>query len=275
MKNKFPVYGIWGLLIILLSEMGLLLNITFFGFFMTPLCWTGLILFLDALNFKLVNNSLIVTRSKEFLWMFPWSVVLWYFFEFYNLFIKNWHYVGLPENIVIRYFGYIWAFSTIWPGVLEIFELLTNLNIIKEVKIKSVKLSGTLLTGSFTFGLFCMILPFLVSAEIASYLAAPVWLGLIFVLDPLNFSWKRLSLWKDLNRGSLTRLLRLLIAGAIAGIFWEFWNYWAVSKWIYTVPILGDIKIFEMPIVGYLGFPPFAVEIFVMWETIKYIFKIS
>jgi hypothetical protein len=65
------------------------------------------------------------------------------------------------------------------------------------------------------------------------------------------------------------------MAGAIAGILWEFWNFWSVSKWIYTVPIFGDIKIFEMPIIGYLGFLPFAVEIFVMWETVKYIFKIK
>jgi hypothetical protein len=29
---------------------------------------------------------------------------------------------------------------------------------------------------------------------------------------------------------------------------------------------MQDWKIFEMPLVGYLGFPPFALECFVMYE---------
>ena len=45
----------------------------------------------------------------------------------------------------------------------------------------------------------------------------------------------------------------------------EFWNYWAVTKCTYTVPYLGDVKLFEMPVLGYLGFPPFAVECWAMY----------
>ena len=39
------------------------------------------------------------------------------------------------------------------------------------------------------------------------------------------------------------------------------------TKWIYNVPILPDVKIFEMPILGFGGFPPFAVECFAMYVT--------
>ena len=35
---------------------------------------------------------------------------------------------------------------------------------------------------------------------------------------------------------------------------------WAISKWTYTVPYFGNVKIFEMPVLGFLGFPPFAIE---------------
>jgi hypothetical protein len=35
------------------------------------------------------------------------------------------------------------------------------------------------------------------------------------------------------------------------------------------VPIFGDIKIFEMPVLGYFGFPPFALECFTMYVFVR------
>jgi len=32
------------------------------------------------------------------------------------------------------------------------------------------------------------------------------------------------------------------------------------------VPYLPNVKIFEMPVLGYLGFPPFALECFLMYR---------
>jgi hypothetical protein len=47
-------------------------------------------------------------------------------------------------------------------------------------------------------------------------------------------------------------------------VLWEFWNYWALAKWTYTVPYLDHLKVFEMPVLGYLGFPPFVLECYAM-----------
>jgi hypothetical protein len=273
--TKIPWYSFAGLALIIAAEIGLFFEWWLFEIFMTPVCWSGLILFLDGLNYSISGSSLIMTRRREFLWMLPWSIALWYFFEFYNLWIRNWHYVGLPENRIIRYFGYFWSFATIWPGVYEIFELLKNLKVPGRVNIKPILLSKKLLIGSAVFGLLCMLSPFFVSSKVATYLAAPVWIGMVFFLDPLNYYWNRRSFWKDWSRGDLSLLIQLFIAGILAGGLWEFWNYWASAKWIYTVPIFGEVKIFEMPVIGYLGFPAFAVEIFVMWETVKHFMKIE
>ena len=101
------------------------------------------------------------------------------------------------------------------------------------------------------------------------YLAAPVFLGFIFLLDPLNARAGDESLLGDLRAGTRDRLVNLLAAGFICGGLWEFWNFWARAKWIYTVPILGDIKIFEMPVLGYFGFPPFALECFTMYVFVR------
>jgi len=58
----------------------------------------------------------------------------------------------------------------------------------------------------------------------------------------------------------------LLSAGLFLGFWWEFWNYPSLSRWIYTLPVLNFGKIFEMPVLGYLGFAPFALECAVMYS---------
>lgn len=57
----------------------------------------------------------------------------------------------------------------------------------------------------------------------------------------------------------------LFVAGTLCGLLWEFWNYYAVTKWFYEIPFVGFFKIFEMPILGYLGYGPFAWELFAMY----------
>jgi hypothetical protein len=100
------------------------------------------------------------------------------------------------------------------------------------------------------------------------YLAASVWLGFIFLLDPLNARAGAESILGDWHKGRTHRLVNLLVAGLVCGVIWELWNYWVGTKWIYNVPILPELKIFEMPVLGFGGFPPFAVECFTMYVTV-------
>jgi hypothetical protein len=92
-----------------------------------------------------------------------------------------------------------------------------------------------------------------------------VWLGFIFLLDPIN---------RRLGAEALDwhRAVNLGVAGLICGVVWEFWNYWARTKWVYDVPILPDLKLFEMPVPGYGGFPAFALECFTMYVTARLLF---
>jgi len=101
------------------------------------------------------------------------------------------------------------------------------------------------------------------------YLAAPVWLGFIFLLDPINARLGGESLTRDLAAKQYDRLINLCLSGLLCGVLWEFWNYWARAKWHYTVPIMENLKIFEMPVPGYLGFPAFALECFTMYVFVR------
>ncbi len=98
-----------------------------------------------------------------------------------------------------------------------------------------------------------------------------LWVGLIFLLDPIVYALKGPSILRDWQAGRWGRMLALFAGGALCGLLWEFWNYWALSKWTYRLPFLGaleDVRYFEMPLLGFLGFLPFAVECWVVLNVI-------
>ena len=109
----------------------------------------------------------------------------------------------------------------------------------------------------------------IIAPRIAPYLAAPVWLGFIFLLDPINARLGGESLFADWRAGRFDRTLNLIGSGFLCGVLWELWNYWSRAKWHYTVPIMENLKIFEMPVPGYLGFPAFALECFTMYVFVR------
>ena len=244
----------------------------------TPIAWTGYILLLDGIIYKRRGNSWLTAHRGEFVFLALVSIPLWVIFEGYNLLIENWHYINLPENLVVRYFGYAWAFATISPGIFLTAEVVAILRAARARVDRLRNAAGLRLCDSrlSTFdyvlvgaGAAMLVWPIV---RPSPYLAAPVFLGFVFLLDPLNARAGDESLLRDSRKGDYSRLINLLIAGFICGGLWEFWNYWSRAKWIYTVPIFGDIKIFEMPVLGYFGFPPFALECFAMYIFVRRLF---
>jgi len=264
MRYCWKWYGKIGLLIIAAAEGLLFLQIRPFTIYFTPLVWTGYILLVDSLVYRLEGESLISTHLRKFLVMSALSIGFWYVFEFYNLFIKNWQYVGLPENKFWRYLGYFWSFATIWPALFLTQQLLESLNLFNvTTRISSGRLSPTFVKISVLVGTAFLLWPIIFPSQ---YLAAPLWLGFFLLLDPVNYLWGEESILGDWVAGKRESLYTLFLSGLICGILWEFWNFWAEAKWIYAVPIAGNLKIFEMPVIGYLGFLPFACEVYSMYN---------
>ena len=237
----------------------------------TPIAWTGYILLVDGIVWKRRGNSWLSHSRAEFLFLAFVSVPLWVVFELYNKYsINNWHYIGLPESLPIRYFGYVWSFATIWPAIFETGELVSGLRDRRADPSRAAAPAprplGTAGLISVIAGALMLAIPLVYPSP---YLAAPVWLGFFFLLDPLNARAGSESITGDIRVGRYGRLINLALAGLICGIVWEFWNYWAGTKWVYTVPILPELRIFEMPIPGYGGFPAFALECFAMYVAVR------
>lgn len=258
-----------GLIVMVVSEIGMLLKLEPFWSWHTPIAWTGYIVFVDGVVYARRGNSWLSDSLPEFAFLAVVSFPLWLVFEFYNLFIRNWHYINLPESALWRDVGHVWAFATIWPAIFETAELVASLrNRPIEVPVHDRAVGRLSAAGvvSVVAGAAMLAWPLVWPSR---YLAAPVWLGFIFLLDPLNARAGGPSLTVDRRRGRIDRAANLMVGGLVCGLVWESWNYWARTKWIYTVPILEHVKLFEMPLPGYLGFPAFALECFTMYVAVR------
>jgi hypothetical protein len=271
MTRPIPARTWVGLLIVIASQAATFAKIEPFHTWHTPVAWTGYVLLVDGIVWKRRGHSWLSDFHAEFFFLACVSIPLWVVFELYNKnAIHNWHYLGLPESILVRYFGYAWSFATIWPAVFETGDLVSSLRDRRapagRAEAPQRHSPGPLGWLSVVAGAAMLIVPWLYPSQ---YLAAPVFLGFAFLLDPLNASAGAESILGDAREGRYGRLINLLIAGLICGLAWEFFNHWAGAKWKYTVPVLPELRIFEMPLLGYGGFPAFAVECFTMYVTIR------
>jgi hypothetical protein len=269
--RRLPVSAWLGLLSIAISEAGMLRHVEPFWSWHTPIAWTGYIVFVDGTIWRIRGSSLLRNAPSEAIFIALASIPLWVLFEEYNKYtLHNWHYAGLPDVLLVRYIGYAWAFATISPAMFETAELVGAVRDRRSPPFRSVAPPriplGVLGWASVAAGALMLLTPIV---HPSPWLAAPVWLGFIFLLDPINAAAGDESIRGDLAAGHRDRLVNLLAGGLACGVLWEFWNYWAHTKWIYEVPVPPHVKIFEMPVAGYGGFPPFAVECFTMYVFVR------
>ncbi len=245
------------------------------GRWFTPLVWTGYVLFIDAVAARLTGHSYLTTDRVEGLLVALASIVCWWLFELYNAprFWRGggdaaglwWRYHGLEPNLFLRRVGYDWSFATIFPAMFLTAAVL-RATIFRRARVRPWRPSPRALGFAVAVGAISAALPLVV---VSTWLVPLVWIGWILMLEPLNFRRGRPSWLADLAGGDASRLLGLLGSGAICGLLWELWNYWAAARWTYSVPYFGGIKIFEMPVLGYLGFPPFTLEAYAMYHWLR------
>jgi len=263
--RTLPRYSVAGVLIILAGEAALFAGADWIAQWFTPIMWTGYILFVDGVIFSRKGTSLLSTYPREFTILAVISIASWEIFEGYNVLLKNWRYINLPENMFVRFAGYAWSFATISPGIFLTYELLDSFLPGRSPE-RSPRLGNGLFSTLVFFGLVCVTVPLL---RPSPYMTPIVWIGWAFFLDPINQRLGERSFLSELFTGKARSTLIMFLAGFICGILWEFWNYWAVTKWEYSVPYLGHIKLFEMPVLGFLGFLPFAVESYAIYVFIR------
>ncbi len=243
------------------------------GFIAQPFyafAWWSTILALDGLT-ALRRGSSILTSRRELLFpLLVWSVTFWFLFELLNLRFQNWYYVGVfawasgVDLVKGSLFGIV-SFATVFLGIFEIFDALGALGG-RGIEARPrplprwvpylIQAVGALLVG------LAILFPL--------YLAPLVWGSVTFLLDPWNYRRGARSLLADLEAGRFRTPVRLLLAGLFCGLLWESFNYFSPQKWIYTVRGLEGLKLFEMPLLGFLGFPALALDAFSFFAFLSY-----
>jgi len=264
-------YGWLGLGLLILSEIFLFGKIEPFRTWFYSFAWWSYILLADNLLLRLRGRSLIRGRSSELRLMLPFSVFIWLLFEAYNLLLRNWAYAGLPANPIARRLGYAAAFATVLPGIFLTCDLIEHFLFgpgpspaASEAAAADPEPGRPYPRVLFLIGLCLSLAPLLWPR----YLFPAVWVGPILLLDPLLERFGKQSLYSQWRRGARRRIASLLLGGLACGVLWEFWNFWAASRWIYTLPLFANWKVFEMPVLGFLGFPPFALECWLLYHIL-------
>ncbi|MCX5805174.1 MAG: hypothetical protein NT010_03760 [Proteobacteria bacterium] len=224
------------------------------------------------------------------------SCGFWCIFEVINVRIQNWFYINLPSEIYQRYTGYLLAYGTVIPSIYVtkelIFSLIGKMNyhaaslglskakqehemnnpetgcganhfeaspgvfVRRALKTKPICIRSypvySILLGLITILLTCLY---------PIYCFPLVWVFLALTLDGYNYLKGYASFMKDFKRGLISNTIATILSGLLCGILWETWNFWSVSKWVYTVPFFEDLKLFEMPVPGYIGFLVFSFEV--------------
>ncbi len=252
-----------------------------------PLFW-GFTLIVDGWVYKRNNGkSLISSIPQEIIGIGVASVVGWMLFEYLNFFVdEDWYY---PKGDIIDREQFLLYAIVISSGLLPLaFEWYCLFKTIKSLKHrftlgKKIVFKTWLKNVLLVFALVSLF----GAGYLPDYFFWALWLSpallLAIVLDKINV-WTPLT---AIGQGNWTPTLLFALTYFVEGLFLEGQNYFSAVRdgqnvlfteapayWQYNLPYVNDFRLFEMPIVGFLGYLPFGVYCWVWWIACAYLLNI-
>ena len=266
-KTKLPLQGWFGFgLIIIFWTLNWTLQgpRTHWGFF--PM-WLGYCLAIDGLVFYRTDTSLLTRNARKYVGLFLVSAPVWWIFELLNIRTQNWTYIGLDIFTPLEYiFWTTLSFTTVIPAVFGSAEFFASFDFVKRLgrgPVIGTDKRTTLIF--FVLGWF-MLASMLIWPKIFFLF---IWLSLYFILEPINIWLGNRSLAYWTQNGDWRPVISLWLGVLLTAFFWEMWNYYSYPKWIYHVAWGDWMHIFEMPLLGYGGYLPFALELYALYHWIS------
>lgn len=225
----------------------------------TPL-WLSYIVVVNGLSLRRTGRCLLLSRSGRFLLLFPVSAGFWWSFEYLNRFVGNWRYLDPPGLGAPEYFLFATLpFATVLPAVLSTRELLLSFpgfdgafrkwRPLSPARPRAIGLAVMLLSCA---GLFAV-------GIVPDFAFPLVWAAppaLLISLAALRGEPHTLS---GIGSGDWRSPVSSVLAALLCGLFWETWNSGSSAKWVYAIPYVDALHVFEMPLLGYAGYLPFGI----------------
>ena len=229
------------------------------NFTFTPL-WISYVVFVNGLTYRRTGNCLLTHKTRYLLFLFPASALFWWYFEYLNRFAQNWYYVGEELFTPVSYaFHATVAFSTVLPAVMSTLELLESYPALMHTRFQRPLFLGNPRThaGAILILASCGLI---VVAASPDYSYPLLWVSPLLIFVSLQVLLSEENVLQKLERGEWHVITLPALAALICGFFWEMWNEYSYPKWAYCIPYLQRFQIFEMPLLGYLGYLPFGLQ---------------
>jgi hypothetical protein len=222
---------------------------------------------MNALTFRRQGRCLLLDDPFPFLLLFPASAAFWWLFEYLNRFVQNWHYTGVQFS-PLEYFLYAsLSFSTVLPAFASTREWVASFPTLgrfqrffplvvprpNRVALLTLVAAGT---GLLLLGIY------------PDYVFPLLWISPLLILVSLQALMKQPHVFSSLGQGDWRGILSSALAALVCGFFWEMWNYYSLARWVYHIPFVQHLHLFEMPLLGYAGYLPFGVECAVVVEMV-------
>jgi hypothetical protein len=219
--------------------------------------WLGYLITVDGLVRLRTGTSLLTARPRQFLLLFPLSCVFWFCYELYNHVLHNWSYHAHQRHPRL-----LWdvvqavLITTVIPVVWQTRDFFRSFPRLAGLRGRRVPVTDRGLRITAAAGLVSLVLPLFLPHQTYPLL----WCGFVLLLDPLNLRLGRPSLISGPARGWWGEVVVLALAGLTGGFFWELWNGGSAGyHWVYDTPYVNSWPhLFQMPLPGYLGYPPLA-----------------
>ncbi len=248
-----------------------------------PLFW-GLVLMIDGWVYvRNGGKSMISERVQEVVGIGVSSAMGWMLFEYLNFFVDdNWFYPF--GNIIDReqFLLYAIIISTgLIPLAFVFYSLFNTFPILKNRYTDGPKIILPEIIKSI-----------LILVSLGSLLAAGLFPDIMFFslwLSPallIALVLDKIGIWtpiRSIGKGNWRPSLIFGLTYLAAGLCLECENYFsgfhsgrevtfteAPAYWQYDLPYVNDFHLFEMPILGFLGYIPFGIYCWVWWIAFAY-----
>lgn len=281
-KKKMPLWFWFGLVIFSIA-LGFLWTKAekpkiIVDWLLIPLFW-GIIFMVDGwVYIRSQGKSIVAKRPQTLVAIAVCSIGGWLLFEFLNFFVlKNWYYPA--GNLISKQQFLIYSMLGSSALLTIVFEWYMLLRTFKKLSVKYTNGPKVIISKSiWRVVLVISIIGLLAIPFLPNQLFLLIWLvpmlSLISILS-LRDKWTPVT---PLEKGDWSALALIALSYFIQGVLYECWNYFGAyhladgsvetfnpGYWIYSVPYVDILHVFEMPLLGLFGYLPFGVYCWVAW----------
>lgn len=253
-----------------------------------PLFW-GLTLMLDGWVYaRSSGRSIIANYPKAIIGIGVSAVLGWLLFEYLNNYVlESWYYPKgtiLPEDEFVIYA--VLGSSGLIPPAIEFYALLRTFRGLSAKYTQGPKL--VLASWFQNIILIIAMLSLFFATFYPDILFAALWYAPMIMITVILTKCKIWTPFTPVKEGDYSYVILLSLSYFFLGLCLECFNYlsathvmgnsnvcgdtfeqigvtYNASYWIYSVPFVNRYHLFEMPILGFLGYLPFGIYCAVWW----------